>query len=73
MNTNETEVLKGYPDVLTAKMVAEILGIGYVNALRVIRYGDVNYIKIGNVYKMPKKSFLEWLHAAKNRELKFDN
>jgi len=68
MNTNY-EMFSSYPDILNAKMIGEILGIGYVKALKLIKYSDIKYIKIGNVYRIPKKSFVEWIHSDKSEEI----
>lgn len=73
MNTNNIEILRDYPEVLTAKMVAKIVGIGYVNALKLIKHGGIRYIKIGNVYKVPKKGFIEWLDMDVSKEIKFED
>lgn len=62
-----------YPEVLTAKHIAEILGLGYVKALRLIKYSDMKYIKIGNAYRIPKKFFLEWLYSKETREIELDD
>ncbi|MBS5317678.1 MAG: helix-turn-helix domain-containing protein [Clostridiales bacterium] len=66
---NQNELFKDYPEILTAKMIAQILGIGYTKALHTIQYGEMQYIKIGNTYRVPKKSFIEWLFEKDKREI----
>lgn len=66
---NQNELFKDYPEILTAKMIAQILGIGYTKALHTIQYGEMQYIKIGNTYRVPKQSFIEWLFEKDKREI----
>ena len=66
---SSNQLFTNYPEILTAKMIAEILGIGYTKALHTIQYGEMHYIKIGNTYRVPKKSFIEWLFEKERREI----
>lgn len=66
---NDNELFKDYPEILTAKMIAQILGIGYSKALHTIQYGQMHYIKIGNTYRVPKQSFIKWLFEKERREI----
>lgn len=50
-----------YPEVLDARMIATIMGIGYVKALHTIKYGGINYLKLGNTYRVARSSFITWL------------
>lgn len=68
MNT-QYQMFNEYPEILTAKMIAQILGVGYTKALHTIQYGQMQYIKIGNTYRIPKKSFIEWLFEKEKREI----
>ena len=52
------------PDVLDAKDVASVLGIGYVKALKLMRYGGMNSMRIGRVYRIYKDSFIYWLSCT---------
>lgn len=65
----QEELFKDYPEILTAKMIAQILGIGYTKALHTIQYGQMHYIKIGNTYRVTKQSFIEWLFEKEKREI----
>lgn len=65
----ENELFKEYPEILTAKMIAQILGVGYTKALHTIQYGQMHYIKIGNTYRVPKQSFIKWLFEKDKREI----
>jgi len=57
--------LDSLPDVLCAKDVAAFLGIGYVKALKLLRYGGMNTIQIGKVYRVSKRNFTDWLNCEK--------
>jgi len=56
--------LDSLPDILCPKDVAGALGIGYVKALKLIRYGGMRYIQIGRVYRISKDNFLDWLNCS---------
>ena len=53
------------PDVMDAKDVASALGIGYVKALKLMRYGGMNYVRIGSAYRISKDNFTAWLNCSK--------
>ena len=61
--------LASVPDVLDARDIAKILGVGYTKALKVIRYGGFNYIRIGKTYKVSKQNFINWLDCSKSEVL----
>ena len=42
------------PELLTPKEVAAILKVSYESALAFIKYSDIDYIKIGNQYRVSK-------------------
>jgi excisionase family DNA binding protein len=71
-NNTYYDTFENYPEVLNAKMIAEILGFGYVKTLRFIKYGGIKHVKIGNTYRVPKKKFLEWLYSDDSKEIKLD-
>ena len=45
------------PEMLTAKEVAKILKISYESALAFIKYSGVDFLKIGNQYRVSKDKF----------------
>ena len=69
MNKRRLEAL---PDALTARDISGFLGIGYTKSLRLIRYSGLPYIKLGNVYRVSKKTFSEWLHGSETKIINFD-
>jgi len=54
-------MLKNYKDILTVKELCEILGIGKNTAYRILKSGEIKSVRIGKVYKIPKKYLKEYL------------
>ena len=52
------------PDVLDARDIASVLGIGYTKSLQLVRYGGMKYIRIGRVYRVSKQNFTDWLNCS---------
>lgn len=53
-----------YPEVLDARQIADILRIGYVKALHIIRFGGMDYLKIGRTYRVSRSVFEKWLERS---------
>lgn len=68
----EQRKIEDYSDVLTAKDIAEIMNIGYIKALNVIKYSGMAFKRIGNTYRVPKKIFVNWLYSPESEVLEFD-
>lgn len=49
------------PTLLSAKEVSEILKIGYVKTLDLMKYGQIPSIKLGNTYRTSKEALTEWI------------
>ncbi len=56
------------PDILTAKEVAQYLGIGYVKALNLLKYGGLPSVKLGNTFRISKDMLIKWLNEEGKRE-----
>ncbi len=54
-------MFNSYPDVLSVKQLCEILDIGKNTAYRLLQSGEIKSIKIGKVYKIPKKYLKEYI------------
>ena len=54
-------MFNSYPDVLSVKQLCEILDIGKNTAYRLLQSGEIKSIKIGKVYKIPKKCLKEYI------------
>jgi hypothetical protein len=51
------------PDMLTARDVADILRISYHEALVFIKHSGIDYIKIGNRYRVSKDKLIAFISA----------
>lgn len=52
------------PEMLSAKEVAEILKIGYVKALELMKYGTIPSIKLGNTYRTSREALNNWINES---------
>jgi len=64
--------IESLPDVLDARDIANVLGIGYIKALKLIRYGGMNYLQLGRAYKVSKQNFTDWLNCKKPTVIDLD-
>ena len=55
-------MFNSYPDILSVKQLCEILCIGKNTAYRLLQSGEIRSIKIGKVYKIPKKEIYKYLN-----------
>ena len=51
------------PEMLTAQDVADFLKISYHEALVFIRFSGIDYIKIGNRYRVSKDKLIAYINA----------
>ena len=54
-------MFNSYPDILSVKQLCEILDIGKNTAYRLLQSGEIKSIKIGKVYKIPKKEVRRYI------------
>lgn len=57
------------PEILTPRMIADYLDIGYSKALDLVKSGELTCLKIGNSYKVPKTAFSTWLNTPGLRKV----
>ena len=50
------------PEMLTPKEVAKILKISYESALEFIKYSGIDYIKVGNQYRVSAEKLKAFLN-----------
>ena len=55
-------MFNSYPDVLSVKQLCEILNIGKNTAYKLLQSGEIKSIKIGKVYKIPKKEVRRYIY-----------
>lgn len=59
-------MLRDYPDVLTVKQVADILGIGLNSAYRLVKEKQIGCIRVGKRILIPKVCVADYLTSARN-------
>lgn len=52
------------PDILTIQQTRTILGIGRTAVYRLVENGEIHCFKIGNAYKIPKASVMEFIQRC---------
>ena len=72
MNSTNTNVFDNLPDVLSIMDVAKALRVGRSKATNIVRFSDLPYVKLGNSYRVTKKSFLDWVERSEKREYAFE-
>lgn len=55
------ELFERYPDVMTVHQAREALGVGRTGVYKLIDQGLLKCFKIGNAYKIPKSSLIEYV------------
>lgn len=60
------------PDALSARDISKVLGLGYTKSLRLIRFGGLPYIKLGNTYRVSKQNFIDWLNSSETKIIELD-
>ena len=50
-----------YNDILTVEDLCEVLNIGKNTAYRLLKNGVIKSIKIGRIYKIPKKNVKKYI------------
>ena len=50
-----------YPDVVTINQLKDMLGIGITLAYRLVKQNNINAIKVGREYKIPKANVIAYL------------
>lgn len=59
-----------YPDIVTVQQLREMLGISRQLAYDLINDGELQAIKIGNSFKIPKASVINYV-TGEQKEVKF--
>lgn len=63
--------MNDFPNLLTAADIAKILKISYHSALDFIKYSGVDYIKIGNQYRVSEDKFRAFLTQKGKKIISF--
>lgn len=59
--------LNEYPEIMTAKNIAEYMDISYAKALHLLKYGNLPCIKIGHVFKVSRSVFSAWVNEPNKK------
>lgn len=60
-------MLKGYPDVLDISQMCEILGVSTKTGYKILKDGQINFLKIGRTYKIPKVHIISYLRMTEQQ------
>lgn len=60
-------LFQGYPDILTARQVQQLLGIGRHSTYHLLETNQIHCFKIGNSYKIPKSSLIHYVLSSSGR------
>jgi excisionase family DNA binding protein len=66
--SNTKNTFKSYPDALTLKELAKMLGISQKLASRLIRNGEIKAIKVGREYRIAKVNAIKFLLGEQSKE-----
>ena len=55
------DLLEKYPPLLSVTDAAEILRVTDRTVRNLIKSGDIKYIKVGRLFRIPKNKFVEYL------------
>ena len=55
-------MLNRYSDILTVDELCKVLKIGKNTAYALLKSGEIKSVKIGRVYKIPKRSVIKYLN-----------
>lgn len=58
------EILKGYPDILTFSEMCKALGVSSKTGYRLLHENQIEHIKVGRAYKIPKAHLLSYLRPG---------
>ena len=58
---NYRAVFKDYPDVLDVKQVSQLLSVSTKTVYRLLRNGDLDSLKIGRVFRVPKVNVMKYV------------
>lgn len=66
--TRYRAMFRHYPDALTPAQVQEMLGVGRRMTYRLLRKGEIQSVRMGRLYRVPKVAVIDYLCAADNTE-----
>ena len=64
MDINYKNIFTEYPDVVCVDDLCKMLRICKVGGYNLVKSGTIKSVKIGNLYRIPKKAILQYLESA---------
>lgn len=62
LQTSNNAVFSDYPDVVSVDDLCRMLNISSVTAYRLLKSREIESMRIGHIYKIPKVYVLKYLH-----------
>ena len=56
------DILKDYPDILTAEDLMEILKVSKTTLYRILDRGEIKSLKVGREHRIPKLYLIQYLY-----------
>ena len=66
--TRYRAMFRHYPDALTPAQVQEMLGVGRRMTYGLLRRGEIQSVRMGRLYRVPKVAVIDYLCGADNTE-----
>lgn len=63
---NPSALFDAYPDIMTVQQVRQALRIGRPAVYHLVATNQIRCFKIGNAYKIPKSSLIEYIQHSCN-------
>lgn len=57
-----SDIFTEYPNIVTTVQLQEMLGIGRITVLNLLKNGEIKAMKIGRAYKIPKAYVIDYLN-----------
>lgn len=62
-------ILKNYPDVMNIEQMCEVLGISTKTGYRLLKEGQIESLKVGRSYRIPKVKILQYLNIDSSKKI----
>lgn len=59
--------LDEYPEIMTARNIAEYMDISYAKALHMLKYSTLPSLRIGHIFKVSRNVFEAWLNEPNKK------
>lgn len=57
-------IFVNFPDILSVEQMQKVLGICRSIAYKLLKTGEIKAFKIGRIYKIPKKSVIDYIKKS---------